>query len=185
MRGHPLVGLLAVLIVAGIPVLAGAQNASEPSAQDTAEPSAIVIELLVEAGDTVSVRGSRFEQDQARPLATVSDDALVLDPSVITWLRRRDANVLLRADEDVRGLTDVAVAVLERRRFAGELRNGEAVVLWLQRDLPAFPEARRPESVLITPVGAQPPLFDLINWPVAEWKIDETERDAPVLEVDA
>ncbi|MCP4327488.1 MAG: hypothetical protein GY791_03520 [Alphaproteobacteria bacterium] len=164
---------------------AEAQDGADTHANPTADPSAVVIELLVDAGDTISLRGAPYSENMTYPLAEITEDTLVLDPLVVSALSRRDADFPLRLADNVRELADVAVVVVERRRYLGEMRRGDATVIWLQPGLPPFPIADRPDLVLMTPVGSEPPLFELIQWPEAMWKLDDSERDSPVLEIDS
>lgn len=158
----------------------------------TAEPRAWVIELLIEGRDTVPILTSERHRGGGHPLAWFEDGALVLDPATMSSYKSPELAALLRFDDGIQQLAEIAVVIIERRSFLGQYRRGQVTIIWARRELPPFPRGQRPEAVLITPFGAKPPLEDLVVWPEVEWRLEAaaedseelTEQDPPLLVVE-
>ena len=146
-----------------------------------AQTSALVIELIVEARDTIPMKRMGRNGGGSHQPAVFEDGALIFDPAVTRALRRREFGLVLRVDDAVEELADAAIVVVERRRYFSDVRGGDMTVLWLQRALPPFPVGDPPDLVLITPVGSEPPLHTVIGWPAVTWRLDETMADKPIL----
>ncbi len=153
-----------------------------PRDGDKAVPtSALVIELIVEARDTIPMRSTDRHGGGPHLPAVFEDGALTIDPAVTRALRRREFGPALRVDDAVEELADAAIVVVERRHYRSAMRRGDLVILWLHRALAPFPAGDPPGSVLIAPFGSEPPLREVIGWPAVTWRVDETEDDKPVL----
>ncbi len=159
----------------------------ESAAQTAVDPQAIVIELLIDARDSIPITATQKVVGGGRRLAVLSEGALFLDPAVFSPSKPPELAEDLRFDESIADLSDIAVVVLEQRAFLGRMRHGGAVRLWAARDLPPFPVSEPPESVIITPFGAEPPLPDLVAWPSAVWSLaeDAAEDSVPLLKIEA
>lgn len=165
---------------------------SEEAEGAAAEPRAWVIELLVEGRDTVPIRATERHRGGKHPLAWFEDGGLVLDPETMSQSKAPELARLLRFDDDLQDLAEVAVVIIERRRFLGQYRRGQITIIWARRELPAFPLGQPPEEVLITPFGTKPSLEGVIAWPEAVWHIENAEeggegsenKDAPLLVIE-
>ncbi len=146
-----------------------------------AQTSALVIELIVEARDTIPMKRMGRNGGGSHQPAVFEDGALIFDPAVTRALRRREFGLVLRVDDAVEELADAAIVVVERRHYRSAMRRGDLVILWLHRALAPFPAGDPPGSVLIAPFGSEPPLREVIGWPAVTWRVDETEDDKPVL----
>ena len=153
--------------------------------ENNVSTNAIVIELTVESRDTIELQRSELRSEELNPIIVFEEGALLIHPAVVRAMHREQPDFSLKVEDGVEELSDPAVIVVERRSYVSDVREGDQTLLWLYRRLPEFPVPEQPETVLITPVGAAPPLRDIIVWPDVAWRLDGINGDAPRLIVES